>query len=80
MHQEPPQNGNLARRHNQMFHKKGFLKMADKQWKDHPIFQNRVFLCAKGNPNIGSAYHSSAKLFMQLFSSSKPSATRNSSQ
>ena len=54
--------------------------MADKQWKDHPIFQNRVFLCAKGNPNIGSTYHSSAKLFMQLFSSSKPSATRNSSQ
>ena len=39
MHQEPPQNGNLARRHNQMFHKKAFSKWQTSNGKTIQYFR-----------------------------------------
>ena len=38
-HQEPPQNGNLARRHNQMFHKKAFSKWQTSNGKTIQYFR-----------------------------------------
>jgi hypothetical protein len=80
MHQEPPKNGNLARRHNQMFHKKAFSKWQTNNGKmPSNILEQGIPLCKGQSKPIGSTYQSSAKVFMQLFPSSKPSATTTSS-
>lgn len=87
MRQEPPKIGNLASRHDQCS-TKAFLKMADNQWKEAiKYFRTGYSFVQRAiqegfDPfvpgGMGNTYHSSAKVFMQLPPSIKPSATRNS--